>query len=185
MKIIVGLGNPGQKYANTRHNVGFMVLDHLSANLNTAINKSKFNALIGESYIGQERVILVKPQTYMNLSGEAVGALARWYKVNPSDVIVVYDDMDLPLGKLRIRPKGGAGGHNGMKSIIAHLGTTEFPRIRIGIGRSEKDAVNYVLGNFNQQEFDIINNVITKAVESLQVWVRQDINAAMNKYNVN
>ena len=184
MKMIVGLGNPGQQYAKTRHNVGFMAVDKLCQDLNAAVNKSKFKALIGESYIEQQKVILVKPQTYMNLSGEAVGALARWYKLNPSDVIVIYDDMDLPLGRLRIRPKGGPGGHNGMKSIIAHLGTEEFPRIRVGIGRAEYDSVNYVLGNFAEQELDVINGIITKAVESIHVWIRKDISAAMNKFNV-
>ncbi len=184
MKMIVGLGNPGQQYAKTRHNVGFMAVDKLAQDLKAVVNKTKFKALIGEGYIGQEKVILIKPQTYMNLSGEAVGSLVRWYKLNPSDVVVVYDDMDLPLGKLRIRPKGGPGGHNGMKSIIAHLGTAEFPRIRIGIGRAEHDSVNYVLGNFAEQELDVINRIMTKTVESIHVWVQQDINAAMNKFNV-
>ena len=136
MKMIVGLGNPGAEYAQTRHNVGFMLVDKLASDLKVDVTKKKFNALMAECQIKGEKIILVKPQTYMNLSGDAVGPLARWYKINPSDIMVIYDDMDLPLGKLRIRPFGGTGGHNGMKSLIAALGTEKFPRMRIGIGRT-------------------------------------------------
>lgn len=183
MKMIVGLGNPGSEYAKTRHNIGFMLVDKLAENLKVAVNKSKYKALIGEAHIGQEKVLLVKPQTYMNLSGEAVGPLARWHKLNAEDIIVVYDDMDLPLGKLRIRAKGGSGGHNGMKSIISVLGTEDFPRMRIGIGKNQANTVNHVLGKFNAEETAELEKTIEQTLLAVQTWVRQDINASMNKYN--
>ncbi|MBM7855212.1 PTH1 family peptidyl-tRNA hydrolase [Desulfohalotomaculum tongense] len=182
MKLIVGLGNPGPEYSQTRHNVGFMTVDRLAEELKAEVNKNKFKALIGEAQIGCEKILLVKPQTYMNLSGEAVGMLARWYKLSAEDIVVIYDDMDLPLGKLRIRPQGGSGGHNGMKSIIAHLGTEKFARIRIGIGRSE-DSIKHVLGNFSTEEMKQIDSVISDAVKAVHVLVCRDVNTAMNKYN--
>ncbi|MEG6617171.1 aminoacyl-tRNA hydrolase [Peptococcaceae bacterium 1198_IL3148] len=183
MKMIVGLGNPGPEYAKTRHNVGFMLVDKLAESLKVTVNKSKNKALIGETQMGQEKILLVKPQTYMNLSGEAVGALARWYKLTATDIIVIYDDMDLPLGKLRIRPAGGSGGHNGMKSIIAALGTEAFPRMRIGIGKNQANSINHVLGKFNAEEMATIDATIEQTMQAVQTWVRQDINASMNKYN--
>lgn len=181
--MIVGLGNPGSEYAKTRHNVGFMLIDKLAENLKVTVNKSKYKALIGEAQIGQEKVLLVKPQTFMNLSGEAVGSLARWYKLNATEIVVVYDDMDLPLGKLRIRSAGGSGGHNGMKSIISALGTEDFPRMRIGIGKNQFNSVNHVLGKFNAEEAEGIEVAIEQTLQAVQMWVRQDINASMNKYN--
>lgn len=135
MKIIVGLGNPGNEYAKTRHNVGFMLVDALAEHLNINLWKDKFNAQIAEGRIGTEKILLVKPQTYMNNSGEAVGPLMRWYKVTPEDIIVAHDDMDIPAGTIRIRKKGSSGGHNGIKSLIAHLGSENFPRVRLGVGR--------------------------------------------------
>ncbi|MBO8138095.1 MAG: aminoacyl-tRNA hydrolase [Desulfotomaculum sp.] len=182
MKMIVGLGNPGPEYSKTRHNVGFMVLDKLAGNLNTAVNKNKFKALMGEAEVNDEKVLLIKPQTYMNLSGEAVGRLAQWYKISPQDVVVIYDDMDLPLGKMRIRLKGSSGGHNGMKSIIAHLGTENFPRIRIGIGRGT-ESIKHVLSNFTKDEMKQVEEVLNNAVEAVITMLNKDINTAMNKYN--
>lgn len=183
MKMIVGLGNPGSEYAQTRHNVGFMLVDKLASDLKVDVTKKKFNALIGESQIKGEKIILVKPQTYMNLSGEAVGALARWYKISPVDIVVIYDDMDLPLGKLRLRAFGGAGGHNGMKSLISVLGTEKFPRMRIGIGRSQH-SVNHVLGKFHGAEKDTITATLEQTLQAVYTWIHQDINAAMNKFNI-
>ncbi|WP_031516464.1 aminoacyl-tRNA hydrolase [Desulfofalx alkaliphila] len=183
MKMIVGLGNPGSNYSQTRHNVGFMAVDLLAKKLGTEVSKNKYKALIAETKIDKQRVLLVKPQTYMNLSGEAVGSLARWYKIAAQDVVVIYDDMDLTLGRLRIRPQGGPGGHNGMKSIIAHLGTNNFPRIRIGIGRPAVDAVNYVLGKFSTEEWDQMEKTLALAAEAAEALVMHGINTAMNKYN--
>jgi PTH1 family peptidyl-tRNA hydrolase len=135
MKLLVGLGNPGREYANTRHNIGFLCLDELARRHGAAFDKVHLRALIATVSLGAERVVLARPQTFMNLSGEAVGALLSWYKLPASDLIVVTDDMDLPFGRLRLRLKGSAGGHNGLKSIIESLGTLEFPRLRVGIGR--------------------------------------------------
>lgn len=182
MKMIIGLGNPGAEYAHTRHNVGFMLIDKLAADLRIGVTKKKFNALIGETQIKGEKIILVKPQTYMNLSGDAVGSLARWYKLAPADMIVIYDDMDLPLGKLRLRPGGGSGGHNGMKSLIATLGSEKFPRMRIGIGRSQ-NSVNHVLGKLDGDEQATITATLDETLRAVYTWIHQDINAAMNKHN--
>ncbi len=137
MKLIVGLGNPGRQYADTKHNIGFMVVDYLAGKLGIKVDKIKFKSIIGEGFVGTEKIVLAKPQTYMNLSGEAVLDMVQWYKPEPQDMLVIFDDMDLPLGKLRLRMKGSAGGHNGMKSIIYLVQSDEFPRLRIGIGRPE------------------------------------------------
>lgn len=183
MKMIVGLGNPGSEYAQTRHNVGFMLVNKLAGDLKINITKKKFNALIGETNTKGEKVILVKPQTYMNLSGDSVAPLVNWYKIRPVDIVVIYDDMDLPLGKLRIRSSGGAGGHNGMKSIINMLGTDQFARMRIGIGRGQQ-SVNHVLGKFSPEEREIIATTLEKTVQAVYTWMYQDINTAMNKFNI-
>lgn len=183
MKMIIGLGNPGDKYEKTRHNVGFMLVDMLAVDLKVAVSKSKYQALLGEAQLDGEKIILVKPQTYMNLSGEAVGQLVRWYKLAVEDILVVYDDMDLPFGKLRIRSSGGPGGHNGMKSIIAHLGTNKFNRMRIGIGQPGVGDVDHVLGRFSKQELAAIEQIINKTIQAIYTFVQQDLNAAMNKFN--
>ncbi|MTI82115.1 MAG: aminoacyl-tRNA hydrolase [Firmicutes bacterium] len=182
MKMIVGLGNPGAKYSDTRHNVGFMAVDKLAAELNTTVNKEKYKAFIGEATLGSEKVLLVLPQTYMNLSGDSVGMLSRWYKLSPDDIVVIYDDMDLPLGRMRIRPKGGAGGHNGIKSIISHLGTENFPRIRIGIGKGVEGR-EHVLGRFSMDERKEIDEILSNVIKAVSEFVNQDVNSAMNKYN--
>lgn len=183
MKMIIGLGNPGDKYEKTRHNVGFMLVDMLAVDLKVAVSKSKYQALLGEAQLDGEKIILVKPQTYMNLSGEAVGQLVRWYKLAVEDILVVYDDMDLPFGKLRIRSSGGPGGHNGMKSIIAHLGTNKFNRMRIGIGQPGVGDVDHVLGRFSKQELAAIEQIINKTIQAIYTFVQQDLNVAMNKFN--
>ena len=154
MKLIVGLGNPGKQYEETRHNVGFKVIDELSNRLNIELNETKFKGLFGRGMVRGEKVILLKPMTYMNLSGEAVSGLMRYYDISVSDLLVCYDELDLPVGKIRLRYKGSAGGHNGIKSIISLVGTQEFNRIRIGIDRPQpgSNISDYVLGKFNPED---------------------------------
>lgn len=174
------------KYARNRHNVGFMVLNHLARAEHTEFNRQRFNAQLTEVTLAGERVLLVKPQTYMNLSGSAVGKLAGFYHLPRSDVMVVYDDLDLPLGKIRLRANGSSGGHHGMESIINTLGGTDIPRLRIGIGRSDPTRdVGHVLGNFSDQEQSILDDVLERSENALRVWVRDGIVKAMNQYNAN
>ncbi len=185
MKWIVGLGNPGPQYAATRHNVGFMLVDALSQVWGVPLTKEKHRALIGEGFVQGEKVCLIKPMTYMNLSGEAVGALYRWYKAPLDHLLVVYDDLDLPLGTLRFRLQGSAGGHNGMKSIIEHLGTTAFKRLRIGIGRppAGTDVVRYVLEPFSPEEQAVVKAVLEVATEAVDAWLTQPFEQVMSRYN--
>lgn len=185
MKLIVGLGNPGREYEATRHNIGFMVVDSLSEKWAIPVSKNQNKALVGEGKFNGEKVILVKPVTYMNLSGEAVGALMRWHKLSPEDIIVVYDDLDLQPGKLRIRGKGSAGGHNGIKSIIQHLGTDVFPRLKVGIGRPYpgQDSANYVLNRFNSGERDLMVQAIVRAAEAVEAIITHGVTQAANLYN--
>ncbi len=184
MKIVVGLGNPGKEYKNTRHNVGYMVLEELARRHSVDRQESKFDAIIGHISIKGEKVLLVKPLTYMNLSGRSVQPLVHWYKLELSDLMVVYDDMDLSVGTIRMRPVGGSGGHNGIKSIIERLGTTEFARTRIGIGRPvDREAVNWVLGRFAGSEAEQIEQTIKQAADAMEKWVSAGISEAMNAYN--
>lgn len=183
MKVVVGLGNPGNEYQETRHNIGFMVVDALAKELNISLDKNKFKGQIGEGFLNGEKIILVKPMTYMNLSGETVGPLLSWYKLDRADLLVVYDDMDLSLGQLRIRRKGSSGGHNGMKSIIAHLNTEDFSRLKIGIGSPRFNVINYVLGKFEKDEKQIVEEAINRAVEAAKVFLTKGVQEAMNKYN--
>jgi peptidyl-tRNA hydrolase, PTH1 family len=184
MKLIAGLGNPGMKYARNRHNVGFMGLSHLARSEHTEFNRQRFNAQLTEIKLDNERVLLVKPQTYMNLSGNAVGKLAAFYRLPRTDVMVVYDDLDLPLGKIRLRANGSSGGHHGMESIINHLGGTDIPRLRIGIGRPDPTQdVGHVLSNFSEDEQSILDDVLARSEKALRVWVTQGITAAMNQFN--
>lgn len=185
MKIIVGLGNPGNEYAKTRHNVGFMLVDALAEHLNINLWKDKFNAQIAEGRIGTEKILLVKPQTYMNNSGEAVGPLMRWYKVTPEDIIVAHDDMDIPAGTIRIRKKGSSGGHNGIKSLIAHLGSENFPRVRLGVGRPLPGwiVVNHVLAPFPQEDKTAVDEAIKYLIPAVECIVNDSVDMAMNKYN--
>ena len=185
MKIIVGLGNPGNEYAKTRHNVGFMLVDALAEHLNINLWKDKFNAQIAEGRIGTEKILLVKPQTYMNNSGEAVGPLMRWYKVTPEDIIVAHDDMDIPAGTIRIRKKGSSGGHNGIKSLIAHLGSEHFPRVRLGVGRPLPgwSVENHVLAPFPQEDKTAVDEAIKYLIPAVECIVNDSVDMAMNKYN--
>ncbi|MEM1239329.1 MAG: aminoacyl-tRNA hydrolase [Cyanobacteria bacterium P01_H01_bin.26] len=191
-KLLVGLGNPGQKYAKTRHNIGFEVIDRLAQSwaINMSENK-RFQGSVGEARVTSgERLILLKPSTYMNLSGQSVRAVVDWYKLSPSDVLVIYDDMDLPIGKLRLRLFGSAGGHNGMKSIISHLGTQTFPRLRLGISRtasaesqSNQTVVGHVLGRFAPDERKVMDAAITLAGEAIEFSLGKGIERAMSLYN--
>lgn len=185
MYMIVGLGNPGREYENTRHNAGFMVLDALEEKLNADISEKKHKGLCGKAVIGGQKVILLKPQTYMNSSGESVRAAADYYKIDPADILVVYDDISLAPGQLRIRAKGSAGGHNGIKSIIAHLGTQEFPRVRVGVGEKppRMDLADYVLGHFSSEEKKLMTDAVKEAADAACEVISDGIDHAMNKHN--
>ena len=187
MKAIIGLGNPGIKYAGTRHNIGFDTVTALADKYNIKIKDKKFNGLVGEGFIEGEKVMLVQPQTFMNLSGECVGLIAGFYKLEPEDIIVICDDINLDTGRLRIRAKGSAGGHNGLKNIIAHLGTETFPRIRIGVGEKTEgwDLADYVLARFSKDDEPIMREAIKNAVGAVETWISDDIGTAMNRYNIN
>lgn len=180
--MIVGLGNPGRAYAHTKHNVGFDIIDILAKKRKARILSRQSRALVGSFENFGEQILLVKPQTYMNESGQSVGDLVRKHKMDPDDVLVVYDDMDLPLGKIRIRMRGSSGGHKGMKSIISHLHSEDFPRMRIGIGRSG-EAIDHVLSRFNRKDRQIIEVTIQQAADALDMILEEGIEAAMNMYN--
>lgn len=183
--LIVGLGNPGIKYRETRHNFGFMVLDALADELNIPLKKLKYKAMIGEGRLDDAKLILARPLTYMNNSGDAVWQLAKFFKVPHNHIMVAHDDLDLPLGVLRLRPGGGASGQRGVASIIQKLGTQDFPRVRLGISRppGQMDPVDYVLEKFLPSEKTLRDIVIKEAVAAIQVFVREGLNAAMNRYN--
>lgn len=184
MYIIVGLGNPGKKYENTRHNIGFITIDHLAEKYDIRVDRLKFKSLIGEGRIGREKVLLVKPQTYMNLSGEAVREVAAYYKVDMEKIIVIYDDLDLEAGTLRIRKFGSAGTHNGMKSVVYQLKSDRFPRIRIGIGMEDRgDIIDFVIGGFTKKEKEVLEPAIDRAVYAIEAIVSGDVDLAMNRYN--
>lgn len=185
MILIAGLGNPGREYENTRHNAGFLVLDTLAQKLGADLSERKHRALCGKAVIGGQKVILLKPQTYMNSSGESIRAAADYYKVPPEDILVVYDDISLAPGQLRIRAKGSAGGHNGIKSIIAHLGTQEFPRVKVGIGEKppRMDLADYVLGHFSSGEKKIMEEAAKEAADAICEIVNVGIEQAMNDHN--
>ena len=185
MILIAGLGNPGKEYENTRHNAGFLVLDTLAQKLGADLSERKHRALCGKAVIGGQKVILLKPQTYMNSSGESIRAAADYYKVPPEDILVVYDDISLAPGQLRIRAKGSAGGHNGIKSIIAHLGTQEFPRVKVGTGEKppRMDLADYVLGHFSSGEKKIMEEAAKEAADAICEIVNVGIEQAMNDHN--
>lgn len=185
MYLIVGLGNPGEKYTFTRHNAGFLSIDYISQKHNIEVKKSKHKALIGEGTIAGEKVVLAKPQTFMNLSGESVKELVTWYKIPLANIIIIYDDISIPTGSLRIREKGSAGGHNGIKSIIQHLSTDIFPRFRIGVNTKPEgyDLADYVLGKFSKNEQTIMFEAFEKANDAVVEFISKDIKSAMNKYN--
>ena len=184
--LIVFLGNPGPKYECTRHNAGFMTADAMAKKLGVSINKLRFKALTASAEINGEKVLLMKPQTFMNLSGEAVGEAARFYKVPPEHVIVVSDEVSLPLGKLRVRPKGSAGGHNGLKSIITHLGSDAFPRIRLGVGappHPDYDMADWVLSVFRNQDLEDMLSASDRAAEAVITYITDGPERAMNRFN--
>jgi PTH1 family peptidyl-tRNA hydrolase len=182
--LIVGLGNPGIRYAFNRHNIGFIVLDRLAESLGTQFTRRRFDALLAETNVESERVMLAKPQAFMNLSGRPVAKLVAFHHISARDIIVVYDDLDLPYGRIRLRPKGSAGGHHGMESIIASLGHSDLARLRVGIGRPDtREDIGHVLGNFSDEEQKTLDDVLTRAVDALQMWVRDGIERAMNEFN--
>jgi PTH1 family peptidyl-tRNA hydrolase len=185
MIIIAGLGNPTKQYEGTRHNAGFRVIDKIADDYGISINKKEFKGLCGSGYIEGQKVLLLKPQTFMNLSGESIRAAADFYKVEPEDVIVIFDDISLDVGQLRIRAKGSAGGHNGIKSIIAHLGSQEFPRIKVGVGEKPSgwDLADYVLGKFSGDDLAKINDAAADASKAVKLMLTDGISAAMNQYN--
>lgn len=185
MKIIVGLGNPGKQYEATRHNIGFHVIDELSKRLDIPLTQSKFNGMYGIGHVGTEKIMLLKPLTYMNLSGECVVPMMDYYEVNDDEIVVIYDDLDLQVGKLRLRQKGSAGGHNGIKSIIQHLGSQEFNRIRIGVDRPKNGmkVPDYVLSNFSEDEKIEMIHAVKNSANACEDWVTKKFLDVMNTYN--
>ena len=186
MFIIAGLGNPDEKYQGTRHNVGFDVVDRLAEKYQIAVDTKKHRALIGKGVIEGQKVLLVKPQTYMNLSGESIRSLVEYYKIDPEEeLIVIYDDISLEPGKIRIRKKGSAGGHNGIKNIIAQLGTQNFQRIKVGVGEKPKgwDLADYVLGHFSKEDRGLVDDALKRAAGAVELMVQGEVDQAMNQFN--
>ena len=185
MYLIVGLGNPGRQYEKTRHNVGFEVIDRLADRLSASVDEKKFKGCYGKGVIGGNKVILLKPLTYMNLSGESVRAAMDFYKIDPDHMLVVYDDVSLDVGQLRIRTKGSAGGHNGIKNIIAHLGTQEFPRVKVGVGEKppRMDLADYVLSRFSGEDQEKMNAAFVEAARAVEAMIIEGTDWAMNRFN--
>ena len=184
--LVVGLGNPGDKYENTRHNVGFLTVDQLAEEARVPVQRLKHRALTNTVELGGARVLLMKPVTYMNLSGEAVGEAARFYKIPPERVLVISDDVSLPVGRLRIRKGGSAGGHNGLKSIIQHLGTDQFPRLRVGVGQKphpDYDLADWVLGKFQGEDKKAMDAAIQRAADGVECLLKEGLDRAMNRFN--
>jgi len=184
--LVAGLGNPGPKYANTRHNVGFHVADALADRAGVRVSRVKYHALTAQAELGGQGVLLMKPTTYMNLSGEAVGEAARFYKLPPERVLVISDDVDLPLGKLRLRKSGSAGGHNGLKSIIQHLGTDRFPRLKVGVGgkpHPDYDMADWVLSGFHGEDAKTMDEAVERAAQAVECLLEHGMDKAMNQYN--
>ena len=182
--LIAGLGNPGREYARNRHNVGFHCIDHLAAALSIPLTKRRFKSLFGEGRIAGYRVVLAKPLTFMNASGEAIAPLSRWYKISPGRMLVIHDDLDLPLARIRLRPGGSAGGHHGIESIIEHLDTQDFARLRIGIGRPQcGEPTDYVLDDFSREQEPLIARLLDLVDDIALCFLQHGIHAAMNEYN--
>ncbi len=183
--ILVGLGNPGREYRNTRHNVGFMAIDRLCATFGIKLSRLQSKALVGNGVYEGHKIVLAKPQTFMNLSGQAVSSLMRFYRIPQSQLLVYYDEIDLPVGTIRIRQEGGSAGNRGLKSIIEQLGTQDFPRLRIGVGRppGQKEAADYVLKGFSKNDMEIISIVLDRAVDAARVFICDGLEAAMNQFN--
>lgn len=183
MFLIVGLGNIGKQYEHTRHNVGFDIIDLIGDRYNIPINREKFKGMYGEGNINGEKIILLKPSTYMNLSGESVREVASFYKIKNENIIVVYDDISLDVGRLRIRSQGSAGGHNGIKNIIANLGTDIFPRVKVGVGQPRGELVSHVLGKFSKEDSERLKEVFKVSIDAVENVISSGITEAMNKFN--
>ena len=185
MFLIVGLGNPGKKYEDTRHNIGFKAIDLLAERNDINVSKLKFNAVYGDGFFGRQKVILLKPQTYMNNSGQAVGEIMNFYKISPENLIVLVDDIDIEAYTVRIKAKGSAGTHNGMKSIINHIKDRNFPRVKIGVGKNDMgmDLANFVLSSFPKSDSSKVEEVLLTSAEAVEEIVKTDVNKAMNKFN--
>ena len=185
MYLIAGLGNPSKNYEGTRHNIGFTMIDAIGEKFGIDVTTKKHKALVGRGIIDGMRVILAKPQTYMNLSGESIREIADFYKIEPENIIIIYDDISLDVGRLRIRKKGSAGGHNGIKNIIAHLGTQEFPRIKVGIGNKPEgwEVADYVLSKYSKAEQEALKEASDDVIGAVRLMIMDDIDAAMNRYN--
>ena len=186
MYIIVGLGNPGKEYAHTRHNVGFETIDILADRMGIEVEEKKHKGLCGKGILAGQKVIMLKPQTYMNLSGDSVGEMAQFYKIPPENIIVINDDISLDVGRIRLRPKGSAGGHNGLKSIIYRLNSDTFPRVKMGVGapkHEDYDLADFVLGRFTKEEIPVMEDAIVKAEKAVAEIIKNGVQSAMNKYN--
>jgi PTH1 family peptidyl-tRNA hydrolase len=188
MKLICGLGNPGREYAAHRHNVGFMVVDALSAQTSTPLSQGKFDGRWGQGAIGGEKLLLLEPQTFMNRSGQSLAPLARFYKVTPEDILVIHDELDLPFGRLQLKRGGGTGGHNGLESIVDDLGDDGFVRLRFGVGKpagpnAKERVVGHVLSGFNAEERAVMQDLIAKSAEAATTWARSGLAVAMNQFN--
>ena len=183
VKIILGLGNPGREHARTRHNAGYEVVDLLAARWGIDLGRERFGVLHGEGTLDGERVVLGKPLRYMNLSGEPARSFLQYRGAEPADLAVIHDDMDLPCGRLKLKWGGGHGGHNGLRSLLSHLGTGDFARVRVGVGRPERRAVDHVLGRFSPEERARVEETLEQAADAVQVWIREGIRAAMNRFN--
>ena len=185
MYLIVGLGNPEEEYSNTRHNMGFNTINKLAKQYNIEINKSKFKSLYGNGIIEKEKVILLKPQTYMNLSGTAIKEAMDFYKINKEELIIIYDDIDIEPGIIKIRKKGGPGTHNGMKSVVNEINTQDFTRVRVGIGMpsNTSDLINYVIGKISKDDIEKLEDGTTKAKDALIEIIKNGVDTAMNKFN--
>ena len=181
---VIGLGNPGPRYANTRHNAGFMCVDLLAERAGVSLNDKRKAAVLGEGWLDGQRIVLAKPRTFMNLSGDAARYTLDRYRIDPAAMLVVLDDLDLPLGVIRLRASGGSGGHNGLNSINDALGGADYPRLRIGIGRPQGDAVDHVLARFNADELPILEKAIERAADAAEAWLRNGVDFAMNHFNV-
>lgn len=184
MKLIIGLGNPGREYEKTRHNIGFMAIDRIASSLNVSIDKKKMNGLYAEVMVNGEKIILLKPQMYMNLSGDVIRQYVQFYKIPVSDILVISDDLDMPIGKMKLKYKGSSGGHNGLKNIEANLGTREYKRVKVGISNDKGiDTRNYVLGSMSKDEINILEKTLDKMPNLFQDYLSLTFENLMNKYN--
>lgn len=183
MHLVVGLGNPGKRYEKTRHNAGFLVVDRLCARWYESCDKKQLGALVGSARVGNDTAVLAKPQTFMNLSGQPTASLRGFYKVDVPKICVVHDEVDLPLGRVKLKRGGGHGGHNGLRDIQAKLGTNEFVRVRLGVGRPPKgwDTADYVLGSFSAEETQAVEEAVEQAADAVELWIREGLEAAMNR----